>query len=125
MGSSKKRRERGQPDVVLPNLTEDPDSRSPAEEGKGGATPEGIEEVAALLITLTQLNPDILTQTAEGDAVTVRDEGEDSVEVHTRNGRLGNVPLTVIAQVRSHGLTRGLVAYRSERPPTARVRLSS
>lgn len=121
MGSSKERKPRGEPDYAQPSGVDDQTVEAEVE-GEGQGAP-GQEEKEALTLRLVQLNEQVVNQTSKGDRVTVQDTG-GTLQVHTSQGRIGNVPPTRAPEVRGQGLTAGMIQEIQNSPPQVLVILT-
>lgn len=116
MGSSKRRKPKGQPDHPLESGVDQAGDGS-------GISLEEVNEDEGLVVSLVQIKEDVLTRTSPGDVVRIADES-GKLQVHTRNGHLGNIPPTSAGQVRQRGLKRGIVQHVSASPLQVRVHLT-
>lgn len=121
MGRSRKRKKQGQPDQSLESETELPPVETP---GADAETDLGVDVEEGLEFGLTHINPEVHDAATVGNAIRLVDR-EGHAEIHSSDGRLGNVP-PQFARVATHkGLTVGILIQKSSDPLTARVRLKS
>lgn len=121
MGSSKERKPRGEPDYARPSGVDDPTVEVETEGEGQEASPQQDRE--ALTFRLVQLNEQVVNQASKGDQLTVRDTG-GILQVHTAQGRIGNVPPTRAPTVRSRSLTVGMIQEIQNSPPQVLVTLT-
>lgn len=112
MGSSAKEKVSGRPRRVLES----------GEAGSGTSGSGGPRKRSGLRVPLVRLDRRVHAVSSLDEAVTVVVAAE--LEVHTRNGRLGNIPPQFKKAVEDSGFTGGSVVELGEDPLVAVVFLS-
>lgn len=106
MGSGPKGKDKGRPETVV-------ESGTPSSSGPKG------EPEQALTIPLVEIDTGVWRTAHVGDPVRIA--SGSTIEVHTDDGRLGNVPEYLEDEVRTRAPSGGVVARLSENPLAADV----
>ena len=113
MGQSNKQKAKAQAGQVF--------SSSSVGEGTGGGGGVVVLEVVnELVFSLIRLNPDILSQVAEGDWVSV-DTSHSLFGVVTKYGLVGRVPERYETKIKENQLFSGMVLEKRISPPGLQV----
>lgn len=106
MGSGPKGKDKGRPGTVIESGTQSSD------------TPKGESE-SSLTIALVEIDPTVWAVSDVGDPVSLF--AGSTIEVHTAQGRFGNVPEYLDDEVRLRAPSGGVVSKLSENPLAAQV----
>lgn len=99
MGNSKSPKQGGSPDRAFPNISEPKTSQG----GSGSPQPD------TLTFVLVNVDRQVAKQASLNDPVTIVSANEE-IEVHTSDGRIGNVPLSRVQRVKESKLSAGFIS---------------
>lgn len=99
MGNSKSPKQSGSPNRAFPNVSES----SPKKGGNGSPEPESVTFV------LVKVDRQVAKKANPQTPVTTVAANKE-IEVHTSDGRIGNVPLSRVQTVKESGLTAGFIS---------------
>jgi len=103
MGKSSSFKNSGSPNRAYPNEFEQ----------KKSSGESSTDQKSKLIISLVQINGQVVSKTNKSDSISFGDNGR-LIEVHTSDGRIGNIPVHDIEEVRNFTYSQAYISGLQE-----------